>query len=83
MRTARKTTLSSTVIFLAAYTAISSLSSGRCDGMSSTELQNDRGQGLPIDVRGILREHVIKRSQSFAALCCLPGFGSHREGMRS
>jgi hypothetical protein len=83
MRTARKTTSSSMVFFLAAGTALSSLSSRRCNGMSCVLVQNDHVQVLPIDVSVILREHVIKRSQSFAALCCLPGFSSHREGMRS
>ena len=70
VRMARRTTSSSMVCFLAAGTAVSSLFLGRRNGRPRVPLQKDLHQVLPIDLSGILREHVSKAisivSQHFA-----------------
>ena len=82
IRMARKTISSSMVCFLAAGTAVSSLFLGRRNGKSHAGPQKDLGQVRPIDVSVILREHVIKRSQSPRSTLLSSNFSSHRKGVR-
>ena len=81
MRTARKTTSSSTVCFLAAGTAMPSPVLGTRTGRSHGLLHNYVVRVLPLDLSVILHDHLIKRSRSSRDELISSNFSSFRKGV--
>jgi hypothetical protein len=81
VRTARKTTSSSTVCFLATVTAMPSPVLGTRNGRSHGLLQNDVVRVLPLDLSVILHDHLIKRSRSSRSELISSNFSSFRKGV--